>query len=116
MHEAWCKLLCRTCAQRAIGVTGLAGLLEVAKQLHRLGQAQLGGRPLNARPMSLMGTGAHSGGPFLRGGWVNRPSACASNPCYLCVAAALSASKALAFGGPRPPLPRSPGCGGGAGH
>jgi hypothetical protein len=44
MHEAWCKLLCRTCAQRAIGVTGLTGLLEVAKQLHRLGQAQLGRR------------------------------------------------------------------------
>jgi hypothetical protein len=86
--------------------------------LHRrLGQTQLARRKAAEREADvLVGTGAHSGGPFSRGGGGNRSSACASNPCYLCVAAALSASEALAFGGTRPPLSRSPGCGGGAGR
>jgi hypothetical protein len=93
-------------------------VVEVANQLHRrLGQTQLAQRKTTEREADVLDGDRR---PFRRAfftggrGGGDCPSACASNPCYLCVAAALSASEALAFWGTRPPLSRSPGCGGGA--
>jgi hypothetical protein len=58
--------------------------------------------------------GVLGGGGGLRlGGGVNRLSAYASNPCYLCVAAALSVSKVLTLRRPRcSPATRAAGAGG----
>jgi hypothetical protein len=48
------------------------------------------------------------------GGGLNRPSAYASNPCLVCVAAARAVSEAHTLGGASPLLSRNPGCGGAA--
>jgi hypothetical protein len=99
-------------SELSVCVTGLAGRARSCKSVVSAG-ADAARRQAAEREADVLDGDRR---PFRRGGGVNRPSACASNPCYLCVAAALTASTALAFGGPRPPLPRSPGCGGGAGR